>query len=492
MITSFSDLLPITPLLLVTATAIVAMLSVAIKRSHVLCCGIVIVGLLVTAIVTSFMLPYTADQVTPLIVVDKFSLLFTLVITLAALGICVLSFPYLFKLDDDKEEFYLLLAIATVGALIMVSSSHFITVVLGIETLSMSLYGMIAYPIHSKDAAKFPLEASVKYLILSAVASAFMLFGIALVYLQTGSLGFTSLADFAGANTAAGSGFVIIGVLLIASGAAFKLSLAPFHMWTPDVYEGAPTPAAAYLATIGKSAMFVIVLRYFVTANVLQIEPLVLVFSLIAVASIFAGNLLALLQDNLKRILAYSSIAHMGYILIALLALELAPEGVGIEAISFYLIAYMVMTLGTFAMISILSSSEKEFDYLEDYRGFFWRSPWLASFFMAMMLSLAGIPLTIGFIGKFYLFLAGVEAGLWVLLISLVIGSGIGLYYYLRVIYRMLEPVSDAAHKSSLREAGFESISSYGVLAIVLFLLLFFGVYPQPLMSLIASAVVVL
>jgi NADH-quinone oxidoreductase subunit N len=197
------------------------------------------------------------------------------------------------------------------------------------------------------------------------------------------------------------------------------------------------------------------------------------------------GNLLALLQDNLKRILAYSSIAHMGYLLLALVAGHYVTGTIAVEAITFYLIAYMIMSLGAFGVASIISSSEKEFDSIKEYRGLFWRSPLLATTFIAMLLSLAGIPLTVGFIGKFYIFLSGVEAGLWMLLGVLVLGSGIGLYYYLRIIYRMFMP-----EKQSLpyRVGGVESVGSYAVLAILLFLLLLFGIYPEPIMLIVATA----
>jgi len=191
------------------------------------------------------------------------------------------------------------------------------------------------------------------------------------------------------------------------------------------------------------------------------------------------------MQANLKRILAYSSIAHMGYVLVALVAGATIESGLAIEAVTFYLIAYCIMTLGAFGVVSVVSSSEREFDVVFDYRGLFWREPWLAAIFTAMLLSLAGIPLTVGFIGKFYLFFVAVEAQLWGLLAAMVIGSGIGLYYYLRIVYRMLmPPKGDVAY----REAGMEGFTSYAVLAVLLVLLLGLGIYPAPLISVIQAA----
>jgi len=483
MITSFDDLLPLLPLLIVTATSVVAMLMIGIRRSYIATGTITITGLLAATLVAVSMMDWTNQQVTPLLIIDQYSLLFTVVICAAAMILAVLSFPYFFELDDQKEEYFLLLSVATIGAIVMVSSNHFVSMVLGLETLSMSLYGMIAYPLHSAKAAKFPLEASVKYLILSAAASGFMLFGMALIYAQTGTLSFASVTELPVAGL--GDGYTIVALLMVVSGMAFKLSLAPFHMWTPDVYEGAPLPATAYLATIGKAAMFVVLLRFVKISDALSLDSMLTIFTLLAAASMLAGNLLALLQDNLKRILAYSSIAHMGYLLLALIAGHYVTGTIAVESITFYLIAYVIMSLGAFGVASVISSSEKEFDSIKEYRGLFWRNPLLATTFIAMLLSLAGIPLTIGFIGKFYIFLSGVEAGLWMLLAVLVLGSGIGLYYYLRIVYRMLMPEK---HTLPYRIGGVEGVSSYAVLAILLFLLLMFGVYPAPIMSIVATA----
>ena len=230
--------------------------------------------------------------------------------------------------------------------------------------------------------------------------------------------------------------------------------------------------------------MFVVLLRFVEISDALTFKSVVAVFSIIAVISIMAGNLLALMQDNLKRILAYSSIAHMGYLLIAVIASFFAVGTVSIEAVTFYLLAYVIMTLGAFGVLTIFSSSQNELDRITDYQGLFWRSPWLAAVFTGMLLSLAGIPLTVGFIGKFYVFLAGVETELWILLSVLIVGSGIGLYYYLRIVYRMLMPVSG---DNILVDTRMENLSTLGVLAILFVLLLALGIYPAPIMAIIEA-----
>ncbi|MDG2140904.1 MAG: NADH-quinone oxidoreductase subunit N [Gammaproteobacteria bacterium] len=478
---TLDDLIPLFPLLAATLTVVLAMVAVGIKRSYLLAAVITVGGLLIATVCAFGLLPGANFQVTPLLIIDEYSLFFTGITSLTAILVALLSYPYFADLDDHKEEYFLLLGLATVGAIVMVSSNHYVSAILGIETLSMSLYGMVAYPSNSDKSVKFSLEASVKYLILSAAASGFMLFGIALIYAQTGTLAFESVLAVE-ETPGLTSGFTIAALILLFVGVAFKLSLAPFHMWTPDVYEGAPLPATTYLATVGKMAMFIVFLRLVMDTQALQLESITFVISMIAVVSMLVGNLLALLQSNLKRILAYSSIAHMGYLLIAVVATYMSSGSVGIEAITFYLIAYVIMSLGAFGVASVISSSTNEFDGVEDYTGLFWRNPILAALFTGMLLSLAGIPLTVGFVGKFYIFFAGVESELWLLIGALIIGSGIGLYYYLRVIYIMILPREQRERFDISASQDFAPNSALLFLSILMIL---FGIYPAPLISII-------
>jgi NADH-quinone oxidoreductase subunit N len=346
---------------------------------------------------------------------------------------------------------------------------------------------MVAYPLHRERGAQYPLEASIKYLVLSAVSSGFVLFGMALIYAETGTLHFTDLSDsLQGIGSGPAPAYLTVAALLVITGFAFKLSLVPFHLWTPDVYEGAPLPATAFLATIGKLAVAALLMRFMSIADVLSSPAIVAVLSLIAVLSILAGNLLALLQNNLKRLLSYSSIAHMGYLLIALVSLDALNETLGAEAVGFYLAAYAIMTLGAFGVMMVLSDSVRERDQIGHYQGLFWRSPWLALVFTAMLLSLAGIPLTIGFIGKFYVIAAGVEGAQWGLLLAMVIGSGIGLFYYLRIVYRMLTPMDV---DEPLPVPGLRELTSHGLLLVLLLALIIPGVIPGGLMSLVVTMV---
>lgn len=323
----------------------------------------------------------------------------------------------------------------------------------------MTLYALIAY-LHERPR---PVEAGIKYLALAAVSAAFLLFGIALIYADLGSMDFARIAQLLATKADLNATLLLPGVVLIVTGIGFKLALVPFHMWTPDVYEGAPAPVTAFVATVSKGAMFALLLRYFNQSGFNHgFAPVVLMFSIIAIASMFAGNLLALLQNNVKRILAYSSIAHMGYLLVAF---QIGGP-MGASAVIFYLVAYFVMTLGAFGVVTVLSERERDADLLEDYRGLFWRRPALALVFTAMLLSLAGIPLTAGF---------------------LVITSAIGLFYYLRIVATLYaQPAAgDRAHEPIPRRAPVANL----VLAALTVILVWLGVYPAPLLVAIRAAI---
>jgi NADH-quinone oxidoreductase subunit N len=258
-------------------------------------------------------------------------------------------------------------------------------------------------------------------------------------------------------------------------GIGFKLGLVPFHMWTPDVYEGAPAPVTAFIATISKGGAIVLLVRFFNQINGFQYPVLVISFTIIAMASMLVGNLLAIRQSNVKRILAYSSIAHMGYLLVAFLA-----GGFGYEAVSFYMVAYFLTNIGAFGVISILSDQDRDAEQLEDYQGLFWRHPKIATVFTAMLLSLAGIPLTAGFVGKFYVIASGAHAQLWWLVLVLAASSVIGLYYYIKIIAVMFDKAkgSDAI---ALRPRLY--LINLVTLVVLSVLMIWYGIYPQGLIT---------
>ena len=471
-----ADLTALLPLIAVGATGVVVTLVVAFYRNHMAVAGVTLVGLILAIAMLPIAASVIPHRVPPLLVVDSYALFYMGLIFAASLVVAVMAYGYLEGREGNLEEFYVLILLATLGSAVLVASNHFVSLFLGLELLTVALYVLIAY----FRTAHRPLEAGVKYLILAAASSAFLLFGAALVYVEMGTMEFERLAPLMVPGGEVRSG-LLLGLAMIMTGIGFKLAVVPFHMWTPDVYEGAPVPVTAFVATVSKGAVFALLLRYFVQVNAYAYESLSLAFSVIAISSMFAGNLLALLQDNVKRMLAYSSIAHLGYALVAFLA----GGATGVEAVTYYLAAYFVTTLGAFGVVSALSDRRRDSDAIEDYRGLFWSRPLLAVIFTAMLLSLAGIPLTAGFLGKFFVLLAGVQSALWVLVLALVINSAIGLFYYLRIVVAMLSRPAEGVREGAPR-------LSFGgglVLVLLAFLVLWLGVYPAPLMRMIQGAV---
>jgi NADH-quinone oxidoreductase subunit N len=469
-------LISLLPLLLVAGTSVLVLLAIAVRRSHAVVFTFTLAGLAAGFCSTFFTPP---NQVTQLLLMDRYAFFFMGLLIAASFFIALLSYGYLAARECNKEEFYVLLLVATLGAMVLAASIHFASLFLGIEILSISLYGLIAY---LRD-RPLPLEAGIKYLILAGSSSAFLAFGIALVYAGIGALDFATVAQRL-SSTQSGSTLelVISGTVLILVGIGFKLALAPFHMWTPDVYEGAPAPVSAFVATVSKGGMLALLLRYFNLSGADRFPRLLLVLSIIAIASMLAGNLLALFSTNIKRILAYSSIAHMGYLIVAVEA----SSRLGVTAAAFYLVAYFIMILGAFGVVTVLSGGERDADQLDDYRGLFWRRPGLALVFTALLLSLAGIPLTAGFLAKFYLVAAGADAQAWLLILVLVVSSTIGLFYYLRVVEALFhQPVSES---SALEPLPHRSPAVSVVLAVLTVFLIWFGVFPAPLLHLIRSA----
>jgi len=472
------------PLLITSATIVLVMLAIAWKRNHAMTFGLSVLGLNLALLSLLPALEVTPIEVTPLLLVDKFACYYMALVLAATLACVTLIHAYLGGesgkgYPGNREELYLLMLLSAAGGLVLVSAQHLAGLFIGLELLSVPTYGMIAYAFFNKRS----LEAGIKYMVLSAAGSAFLLFGMALLYAESGNLTFAGI----GAKLAADglpSMLAQIGVGMMLIGLAFKLSLVPFHLWTPDVYEGAPAPVAAFLATASKVAVFAVLLRLYQVSPAAAGGWLNDLLTLIAIASILFGNLLALLQNNLKRLLGYSSIAHFGYLLVALIA----SKGLAVEAVGVYLATYVLTSLGAFGVITLMSTpySGRDADALYEYRGLFWRRPYLTAVLTVMMLSLAGIPLTAGFIGKFYVVAAGVQSQQWWLLGALVLGSAIGVFYYLRVMVTlfMVEP-NLRRHDAPLhwgQQAGGLMLLFVALLAFVL------GVYPQPLLELVQQA----
>ena len=451
------------------------MIVIAIHRSHRVTATLALAGIVIAFLLTFSTAPSPSRDGIALLVIDDFARFYSGLILAATAAVTLLSIAYLEQTGEQRDEYYMLLMLAGLGAIVLVSAAHFATFFLGLELLSVSLYALVAYPRTREQS----IEAGIKYLVLAATSAAFLLFGMALVYTELGTMSFAALATRSSTLDPLAT---LIGLGLIVVGFGFKLAFVPFHLWTPDVYQGAPAPVTAFVATVSKGAMFALLVRYFAAVDLGSHRALVIVFVVLAIASMVGGNLLALLQRNVKRLLAYSSIAHLGYLLVAFVA----SGALAATAVTFYLVAYFVTMLGAFGVVTVLTTGGREAESMEDYRGLFGRSPWVAALFAAMLLSLAGIPLTAGFVGKFYLTVAAGSASLWPLLVVMMVTSGIGLFYYLRVIVAMfMSPDTESAAWPGPPRVPLAAGLTLTVLTV---LLIWLGVYPSPLIALIRTA----
>jgi NADH-quinone oxidoreductase subunit N len=397
-----------------------------------------------------------------------------------------LSLAYLKEERINLGEYYGFLLLSLSGMMVMVSAADLLTIYLGTELMSLSLYVMAGF----KRFDPRSLEASAKYFVLGAFSSGILLYGISLLY---GVAGSTRLSAIAQATTARGADdpALLIAMILLVVGFGFKIAVVPFHMWIPDVYEGAPTSVTAFMAVASKAASFGAFLRVFLEGLGGLKANWYGLFLIVCLATLVLGNLVAIVQSNIKRMLAYSSIAHAGYALIGVVVAGQAADpqvrSLGVSSIMLYLAVYSFMTLGAFAMVALLRKGGLEGDEIEDFSGLAKRQPGAAFVMLLFMVSLAGIPPTAGFIGKFYLFLAAVNAGLAWLAVVAVLFAAASAYYYLRVVLVMY--MRDPLGFGALEPRFVTSPAAGLVVACAAAGVVLLGLFPDPLLSLAAQAV---
>jgi NADH-quinone oxidoreductase subunit N len=425
----------------------------------------------------------SADAFNGLIQADAFSFFFRLLIGLTAFLVVLAAGPYLHREKLAFAEFYALLLFATAGMGVLASAQELLTAFIGLEMSSISSYILAGY---RRDSIKSS-ESSLKYFLLGSFATAFFLYGIALVY---GASGTTRLNLMTSGDLFQSTLFTL-GLSMILIGLGFKVAAAPFQIWTPDVYEGAPTPVTALFSAGPKAATFALLLRIFATVPAAT-HYWFWAFWVLAALTMFAGNLGALLQTNVKRLLAYSSIAHAGYILVAFAAVTyMANVNNGVEggasaayaAVLFYLLSYALVKVGAFTIVSQLGGAGEKYLTLDDYAGLAQRQPWVAAMLSLFLLSLLGLPVTAGFFGKFYVFKAAVSSHLIWLAVLMAINSVIGAYYYLRLIVAMYmrEPSAETAAAEPARFP----LTVNVVLAISAIGTIYFGLFPNRVLELI-------
>ena len=436
------------PLLIVTATSFACLLLDLVpspRRVHLAAVGVL--GLDGAALASALMWGGPAVSFQQMVVADDFALFFNGIFCLSTALVLLLSVGYARRQGIDVGEYYVLLLFAAVGMMLMASALDLLIVFLGLELMSLSLYVLAGF-FRTRPTGN---EAAMKYFLLGAFSSSFFLYGIALLYGATGTTNLARLAAALGTPGAAREPLILAGFALLLVGVGFKTSAVPFHQWAPDVYEGAPTAVAALIATGSKAAAFAALLRVLLALRAIQ-PDWALVLWLLAALTMTVGNVIALAQRNLKRMLAYSSVAHVGYMLVGLTA---GAEAGG-AAVLFYLVVYTVATVGAFGVILLLEHKGAEAVDVEAYGGLSASHPVLALVLTVCLLSLIGLPPTAGFVGKFYLFSAAIRGGFIWLAIIAVLNSVVAAYYYLRIIVYMYmrEPEKDGVRTVLTPAAG--------------------------------------
>jgi NADH-quinone oxidoreductase subunit N len=420
-----------------------------------------------------------------LFVVDHFANLLKIVCYLAVSAAIVYSRSYLYERGMLRGEFMSLLLFALLGMMVLISAASFLTVFLGLELMSLCLYAMVAL---NRDSA-IATEAAMKYFVLGALSSGLLLYGMSMVYGATGTLTITEVAREVArqVGSPADRTLLVFGLVFMVAGIAFKLGVVPFHMWIPDVYHGSPTPVTLIIGSGPKVAAFAMAVRLLVNALPALAPDWQQMLALLAILSIALGNITAIAQSNLKRMLAYSAIAHMGFMLLGLLSGFVADNWNSrtdaYSAAIFYMIIYTVMSVGAFGMLVYLSHAGFECENLEDLRGLNRTHPWYALLMLIIMFSLAGIPPTAGFYAKLAVFQVAVAAGHVWLAVAAVLLSLVGAFYYLRVVKLMYFDDPVAAQPVRPQPAGRLVLSANGLFLLVL------GIVPQPLMAMCVAAV---
>ena len=422
--------------------------------------------------------------------IDKLALAGFLLISAGGFFASLMAGGYFHELKADRGGFMPLLLLASVGAMVLVAANDFITFFVGLETMSLGAYAMTGFRIVSPRS----IEGAMKYFLLGSFASAIMLYGIALLYGESGSVEIEVVGSVL-TGAAAHKPLVMLGSMLFLAGLIFKVAAVPFHMWTPEAYQGAPTPATGFMATVVKAAAFIAMIR--ILGNVFR-DPVLAgppfgwasILAVVSVVSMFWGNMAALKQKNIKRMLAYSSIAHAGYILVGVVAGWVYPSALGraewtmspvvSSAIMYYLAAYIAANAGAFAVISIACKGGNEATDIADYRGFGRRHPLLGAALSICLLSMLGLPPLGGFFGKLYVFRMAVEGNLWLLAVLGMIASVVSAYYYIGVIVAMY------MREQEQGKAAAETIRSWQMSAAIItavFFVFALGLYPSPLIS---------
>ncbi len=481
MITNLRELTALSPFLILIASVVIVILSISHNRNHFLIAMLSTFALIATFFSLYLLISIVPINIANLFYVTKYSILYISIILISGISSCVFSYAWLSRYEFNKEEFYLLLLLSTIGAMCLTISSHMSSIFISIELMSLPMFGLIAY----SNYVDYTLEASFKYLILSAISSVFLLLGIAWIYAISGNLSVASINHiflFVSNNEKL---VLLFGMIMVLVSFLFKLSLVPFHLWTSDIYQGTPSSILSFFSVSGKVALFSVLLHIFSYNSLISNQALYLILSLISIFSILFGNFMAIFQNNIKRFFGYSSISQLGYLLSILIMLK-NNYAFSLETVVIYLLNYLFINIAYFGVIQLLSNSSNDIDLISFYKGLFWSKPILSGVLTIVLLSLAGLPITLGFIGKFYILSMIIQNNLWLMSVSFIFGTILGLYGYFRLIINLyLKPSKQSLNYKKFASNIYTNIFSKILILLSGFMLLVFGLFPNPLIYLI-------
>ncbi|CAL4320106.1 NADH-quinone oxidoreductase subunit N [Buchnera aphidicola] len=488
MIINSEEFTALLPFLILISTVILVMLSIAYRRNHCFVAVSSTLGLLCSFFSLFLVNTVLPRHITTLFYVTKYSIFYMGIVLLSSIISCIFAYSWLYKYRLNKEEFYLLILFSTLGAIGLIISDHFSSLFVSIELISLPIFGLIFYSHYYK----YALEATLKYIILSSVSSSFLLLGIAWIYAISGSLSLSAMHQVLNIEFLNSQFVIFFGLFMVFFSLFFKLSIVPFHIWIADIYQGTPALVLSFFSNAAKISIVVFMVHFFSYCSLENHETLYALIFLMIFLSIILGNLMAIIQNNIKRLFGYTAISQLGYLLIALLVLK-NHYFFSLEAIGIGLVSYFFANISFFGSIALVSNPNylKDIDLMTSYRGLFWTQPILSGILTIVYLSLAGVPFTLGFISKFYILSIIIQNHLWVLGVSFFIGSVLGFYCYLRLIINFyLKPVKLLQNNIKLSSKWMYTFS--GIIIIISgIILLILGIYPNPLIYLVQSAVYV-
>lgn len=480
------QLITLFPLLILMFTIIIITLTIALKRVYSLIVILSVLGMIGSFFSLIIINNFVPINISELFCFDKITIFYAEIIIFASLCTFIFSYLWIVQLTSNKEEFYLLLLISTLGALVLIFSSHIMTFIIGLELLSLPLIALINF----SSGIIQSLQAALKYAVLSALSFSFMIFGIALIYSISGNLSFSKIGSCFGLFLLNRNLILSCGFVMLLAAFSFKLSIVPFHLWISDIYKDCPASVLIFISTVVKIAVFSVLVRFCANVPLIVNSNFYHIIEVMSFFSMITGSFMAMFQNSIKRMMGYSAISHLGLLLVIFLGFD--NYKFSLSAVNIYIIGHLLVNLGVFGTISLISSLYKihDVDSLNLYRGFLKNFPVLSVAMIINMFSLAGIPMTIGFLGKFYFMMFSIKEELWLLCLSIVISSIFSIFYCMRVISNLCSNTQDAfLVNNSINQCNIVNKIYELFILFISSVVLIIGFYPQSLIFFIENII---